>query len=301
MRGFDARRRRLRALGGALPLLAVPTWARASIAGVDAGARFLERLAALEREHGGRLGVAALDVRSGRLLQQRGDERFLMCSTFKVPTVGLVLDRVAHRAESLARRVPIVAADLVPYAPVVERQVGRGMTMAQLCEAAITVSDNAAGNLLLRSFGGPAALTAFVRRLGDATTRLDRIEVDLNRPEPTGTWDTTSPAAMARLVAGLLFGHALPRAHRRRLQAWMAATSTGRTRLRAGLPAGWPVGDKTGTGPTTNNDVAWVRPAGGAPWILASYFSDSKLDDEGNNFVHSEVARAFAALAGPAS
>jgi beta-lactamase class A len=292
----DATRRRLLACSLALPLLAVPLRGRA--ADVEWGAQFMRRIAALEAAHGGRLGVAALDVATGRCVAHRGGERFMLCSTFKVPAVAYVLDRVQAGLESLSRKVRVAATDLVTYAPILETRVGQAMTVAQLCEAALTVSDNAAANLLLRSFGGPAALTAYLRRHGDATTRLDRIETTLNAPESTRTWDTTSPVAMARLWRALLFGDALDAAHVHRLLAWTTDCRTGTARLRAGLPAGWHAGDKTGTGPTTTNDVAWIRTGTDARWILAAYYADSTLPIDDQNAVLAEVGREFAAFAG---
>jgi beta-lactamase class A len=292
---MDATRRRLLACSLALPLLAMPLRGRAAD---EWGARFMLRIAALEAAHGGRLGVAALDVATGRCVAHRGGERFLLCSTFKVPAVAYVLDRVQAGLESLTRKVRIAATDLVTYAPVVETHVGQEMTVAALCEAALTVSDNAAANLLLRSFGGPAALTAYLRRHGDATTRLDRIETTLNAPESTRTWDTTSPVAMARLWRALLFGDALDAAHVHRLLAWTTDCRTGTARLRAGLPAGWHAGDKTGTGPTTTNDVAWIRTGTDARWILAAYYAESTLPSDDQNAVLAEVGREFAAFTG---
>jgi beta-lactamase class A len=294
----DLLRRRLLAGALAAPaLLLVPRIGAAGKAPVSGRAQaFVHRLEALEAAHGGRLGVAALEVATGQCYSRRGDERFLMCSTFKVPAVALVLDRVQRGRESLSRAVPVEAADLVTYSPVTERHVGRTMRIDALCEAALTVSDNTAGNLLLRSFGGPAALTAWMRQVGDDTTRLDRIEVELNRPEPSGLLDTTTPKAMARLCARLLFGVVLHPGHRRRLSAWMAASQTGFARLRAGVPAGWAIGDKTGTGPVTTNDVAWVRPHGGEPWVVAVYYGHAPHPVETQNTVIAEVGKAFAHL-----
>jgi beta-lactamase class A len=294
----DPQRRRL--LVGALAVPALALVARVGVAqqahASPRAARFLQRLDALESAHGGRLGVAALEVATGRCIAKRGDERFLMCSTFKVPAVARVLDRVARGRESLARTVPVAAADLVTYSPVTEPRVGGTMRIDELCEAALTVSDNTAANLLLRSFGGPQALTAWLRQIGDDTTRLDRNEGRLNVPEPTGRWDTTTPQAMARLQARLLWGDVLRPAHRRRLSAWMTACTTGSARLRAGIPADWPSGDKTGTGPTTTNDVAWMRPFGGAAWILAVYYADSAHETDVQNRVIAEVGKAFASF-----
>lgn len=256
-----------------------------------------ERLAELEHGAGGRLGVAMLDCGSGRLIGRRLDERFPMCSTFKVLAAGLVLHRVATGEERLDRRVVFGAADLVTYSPITSTHVGEpGMTIEMLCHAAITASDNTAGNLLLASFGGPAALTRYARSLGDPMTRLDRIETELNEALPGDPRDTTTPAAMARTVRKLLFGAALPPEGRALLARWLVDSQTGATRLRAGLPAGWAVGDKTGAGGMgTTNDVAAIWPMGRAPIIVAAYMTGGTLAAEPRNAILASVGRLVAA------
>lgn len=189
-------------------------------------------LAALESRHGGRLGVAMLDVGTGARVSRRADERFPMCSTFKLLAAALVLARVDRGEERLDRTVTFEAADLVTYSPVTEKRVGQaGMTLAELCEAALTLSDNTAANLLLASFGGPSALTSYVRALGDAVTRLDRIEPHLNEATPGDVRDTTTPAAMLENVRRLVLGEALSADSRSRLAAWLVANKTGDARL----------------------------------------------------------------------
>lgn len=233
------------------------------------------RLAALERSHGGRLGVAILDTGTGRRIHHRADERFPMCSTFKFLAAALVLARVDRGEERLERRVTFAAEDLVPYSPVTGHRTGAaGMTMAELCHAAMTMSDNTAGNLLLASFGGPAGLTAFARTLGDEKTRLDRIETELNEATPGDPRDTTTPAAMLRDMQALLLGDALSPASRAQLTDWLVANTTGAARLRGGLPPEWRVGDKTGaSGNGVTNDIAIVWPPGRAPLLIAAYFA----------------------------
>jgi beta-lactamase class A len=232
--------------------------------------------AALERENGGRLGVAIIDTASGRRAAWRGDERFPLCSTFKLPLAGAVLARVDAGKVALDGRVRFGRRDLVPYAPVVEKELARGwMTIEALCVAAVTVSDNAAANLLLGRIGGPPALTAFLRSLGDAVTRLDRIEPALNAVAPGDERDTTSPGAMAETIRRLLLGgdggDPLSPRSRERLVTWAMGTSTGPGRLRAGLPAPWPLAHKTGTGEEASNDVgvAW---APGGPLVVSAYY-----------------------------
>jgi beta-lactamase class A len=250
------------------------------------------RLADLERRHGGRLGVAILDTQTGRRIEHRAGERFALCSTFKAVAAALVLARVDRGEESLDRRVTFAASDLVRWSPVTEKHVGTGMTMAEICEAAITMSDNTAGNLMLESFGGPAALTAFARSLGDPITRLDRIETALNEATPGDPRDTTTPGAMLGTMNKLLLGEALSGSSRGRLTAWLIANKTGDKRIRAALPRDWRVGDKTGTGGNgAANDVAILWPPGRSPILVAAYYAEAKATDEQRSAVLAEVGR----------
>lgn len=253
--------------------------------------------AALERRYGGRLGVAVHDTGTDRRLDQRGDEIFPMCSTFKFLAAAYVLARVDEKKESLERRIVFANSDLVTYSPATENRVGgEGMTVAELCEAAVTLSDNTAGNLLLTSFGGPAALTAFARSLGDGVTRLDRYETDLNEAKPGDPRDTTSPAAMLRNLNKLVIEPTLSDASRRQLTAWLLGSKTGDARLRAGFPPDWRVGDKTGTGGNgTANDIAVVWPPQRAPVLVSVYFTGSRASADERNAAIAEVARIVTA------
>ena len=205
-------------------------------------------LAQLEQEREVRIGVAALDLRDGRCLGHREGERFPMCSTFKLLLAAAVLARSVDDPALLARRIAIAKADLVAYSPVTETRLADGMTVAELCEATLQISDNAAANLLMKQIGGPEAVTAYARRLGDAVTRLDRWETELNSAIPGDERDTTTPQAMLGNLRALFFGDALPAAQRRRLEAWIRGNQTGAERIRAGVPKTWVVGDKTGSG-----------------------------------------------------
>lgn len=256
----------------------------------------VRELQALERQHGGRLGVCMLDTGSGAATGLRMDERFPMCSTFKTLAAANVLLRVDQGTESLDRHIAYSASDLVAYSPVTEKHVGEpGMSLAGLCHAAITVSDNTAGNLLLDSFGGPAGLTAFMRGLGDGVTRLDRREPDLNESIPGDPRDTTSPRAMVASLRALLLGDALTVASRTQLAEWLVATTTGGKRLREGLPGGWRVGDKTGTSNNgVTNDVAIAWPPGRAPLLVSAYYAESTEPQPVRNEVLAEVGRIAA-------
>lgn len=267
----------------AAPLLAMPFPARSA-----------EALAALEARIGGRLGVAVLDTGSGARLGHRDGERFPLTSTFKFLAAGCVLARVDRGEESLGRRIAYAKEDLVPYSPVTGGH--DAMTIGALCDAAVTLSDNTAGNLLLDSFGGPAGLTAWLRGLGDGVTRLDRRETALNEARPGDPRDTTTPAAMLGLMQALLLGEALTAPSRAQLVDWLVGCRTGDRRLRAGVPVGWRVGDKTGSGGNgTANDIGILWPPGRKPVLVAAYSTGSAAPEEARSAVLAEVGRIAAA------
>ena len=257
----------------------------------------------IETAVGGRLGVAVLDTASGELAGHRLDERFPMCSTFKCLAAALVLARVDAGQEQLARRIVVARGDLLEWAPVTSKHVGgAGMTVAELCEAAITVSDNTAANLLLASAGGPAALTAFARGLGDATTRLDRTEPTLNEAVPGDPRDTSTPRAMAHTLRRLVLGDALSDASRAQLVQWMTANTTGGQRLRAGVPSDWRVADKTGTGRLgTTNDVGVLWPPQRAPLVVAAYLTGTQASGDAREAALAGVARSLSGRWTPAA
>ena len=259
-----------------------------------------ENFAALEAESGGRLGVAVLHTGSGGFAGHRADERFPICSTFKLLAAAAVLKQVDEGKETLDRRVKFATGDLVPYSPVTkERAGGEGMTIGELCAAAMTVSDNTAGNLILASLGGPQALNDYIRSLGDALTRLDRIEPELNEALPDDPLDTTTPAAMAKNLQALVLGDALSERTREQLTAWLVGNKTGGARLRAGLPDGWRVGDKTGTGERgTANDVGVAWPPQSGPILIAVYLSGTTASPEARNRTIAAVGSAIPARLG---
>jgi beta-lactamase class A len=282
------------AIGSALPL--ARRNARAASASLDA---LRDDFAALEMASDGRLGVAVVDTRAGvnGFIGYRSDERFPLCSTFKLLAAAAVLKRVDDGKEQLDRRVKFEASDLVTYSPVTKDHAGGdGMTVGELCTAAMTVSDNTAGNLLLASLGGPQALTDYVRSLGDAVTRLDRIEPDLNEALPDDQRDTTTPAAMVKTMQALVMGDALSQSSREQLIAWLVANKTGDTRLRAGLPPAWRIGDKTGSGERgTSNDVAVAWPPNSAPVFIAVYLTGTTVTAEARNGAIAAIGTAIAA------
>jgi beta-lactamase class A len=268
---MPSRRLALMRSGLLLPLLCVPGCAE-GVPAASPPARSA-RLKELEQESGGRLGVAVLDTGSGARFGQREEERFPLCSTFKLLAVAAVLARVDRGEERLDRRIAFGAGDLLEYAPVTRARLAEGsLALSDLCQAAICVSDNTAANLILATYGGPQALTRYVRTLGDTLTRLDRNEPMLNEGRPGDERDTTTPAAMLTCMRALLVGPALSTGSRERLSAWLEATTTGDKRLRAGVPKGWRVGDKTGTADHgSSHDVGILWPPGKPPILVAAY------------------------------
>ncbi|MFJ5534686.1 class A beta-lactamase [Streptomyces sp. NPDC093261] len=261
--------------GGAATALTVvlPTGSTAFAQGTD-DEGIAGQLRALERAHSARLGVFACDTVTGRTVLYRADELFPMCSTFKTIAVAAVLRDLDRDGEFLAKRIRYTETDVTKsgYAPItgLPENLADGMTVADLCAAAIDYSDNTAGNLLLRELGGPSAVTRFCRSIGDDVTRLDRWEPELNSAEPGRVSDTSSPRAIGRSYARLALGDALEARDRERLTGWLLANTTSGNRFRAGLPKEWTVADKTGTGDYgTTNDVGVTWPPGRGPIVMA--------------------------------
>jgi len=288
--GMDTTRRTLLA-----SLLALPTLAFAQGTPSPASRSPLEdEVLRLEKESGGRLGFALLDTGDGTRFQYRGDERFPMCSTFKLLLVAAVLNKCENEEDSLSRRIAVRKEDLVPWAPFTETRVGSDASVQELCEAAMTQSDNVAANLLLPAIGGPKGIGLFAKTLGDSSTRLDRKEPELNSADAGDPRDTTTPLAMLGNLQALMVDESLGPASHELLETWLRGNKTGDARLRAGLPKDWLAGDKTGSGANgTTNDVAILWPPRRKPLLVASYLTGSKLDSESRDAVHAALARAL--------
>lgn len=294
---FPISRRSLLALAAATMSMELPKAVAADRPRAEAGVS--EKLTALARrregEVRGRLGVAIIDAAGETIWGWRANERFPMSSTFKAPACAAVLHRVDGGRENLERRVVIAQDDLVTYSPVTGKRVGGDMSLSDICAAAMTLSDNTAGNIILRGLGGPEGLTAFARSLGDTETRLDRWETILNEATPGDPRDTTTPAAMARTLRRLALGDALSAPSRERLVGWMLANLTGDTKLRAGVPADWRVADKTGGGGHgTNNDIAILWPPGRPPLVIAVYLTGTDAPREERDAVIADIGRVLA-------
>ena len=257
-----------------------------------------EAFARLEERFGGRLGVFALDTGSGMTAGHRAGERFLMCSTVKCLVVAAILHRASAEPGLLERRVRYTRADLLAHAPVARQRLATGMTVGELCEAALTVSDNTAENLLTAHLGGPAATTAFVRSLGDPVTRCDRTEPALNDRAPGDERDTSTPSWFVRDLRRLAFAGPLAPGRRTALLRWMTACTTGAAQIRAGVPHGWQVADKTGSGTAgDSHDVGIVRPPGRAPVVLAVFTEpDDPHSTAGRATIAAATSAALAAL-----
>ncbi len=275
-----ARRDFLIASTAATALAALPAAALPSTRRFDAATR----LGVLEVGQA-RLGVCFLDTVTGEVSGHRMEERFALCSTFKLALAAACLREADHGRIDLDEVIAYSEADLLPWAPVTRTNLAKGgMSVAALAQAAQEMSDGVAANLLVRRLGGPAALTARIREMGDTVTRLDRYEPELGLVLSADLRDTTSPLAMAQLVGRITTGDILQRGSRARLLQWMENTNTGPGRLRAGLPAAWRTGNKTGTGRaqgTTNkcNDVAVTFPPDAGPIIISAYFDSGEYTE----------------------
>lgn len=258
----------------------------------------VSRLAKLEASVGGRLGVDIIDSATQRRWDYRADERFAMCSTFKFLASAAVLKRVDAGQEQLDRRITYGNDVLVAYSPTTSRHVGgNGLTLGQLCEAALTLSDNTAANLILNSLGGLEPFNKFIKSLGDKQTRLDRFETELNTAIPGDLRDTTTPAAMSDNLQRVLLGDVLSPSSREQLIAWMRSNKTGDRRVRAGMQPGWTVGDKTGSGDYgTTNTIAIIWPPQGKPLLASIYLTRTKAPEDQRNAVLAEVGKIIVGL-----
>ncbi|GGT15194.1 class A beta-lactamase [Streptomyces purpureus] len=294
-------RRTALALGAGAALAALsPAGAAHALSG---GKAITARLRRLERQHSARLGVFAHHTGTGRTVAYRADEHFPICSVFKTLAAAAVLRDLDHDGSFLARRIRYTAPYVTKsgWSPITgkEENLAQGMTVAELCDATICHSDNTAANLLLTELGGPTAITAFARSIGDRTTRLDRWEPELNSAEPWRETDVTTPGAIGLTYARLTLGNVLEPADRQRLTGWLLANTTSGERFRKGLPADWTVADKTGGGRYGgNNDVGIVWPPGQAPIVMAVFTTKHKEDAPADNPLVAKTAALLAETLG---
>jgi len=270
----------------------MPAWAERGH-GRAAQEAFAQAMRAIEQEAGARLGVAVLDTGSGAAFEYRGQERFPMCSTFKFLLAAQALHAAEQGKGSLDARIRYKRSALVPNSPATGPHAdGAGMTVRELCEATVSLSDNTAANLLLARLGGPAGFTRYLRGLGDTVTRLDRIEPAMSECKPGDVRDTTSPLAMLSSLQKVTLGNAITPASCQQLLEWLLNCKTGDHSLRAGA-SGWKVANKTGAGPGTRNDVGllWRPGTQAAPLLVSSFLTGSRAPMAGRDVVLASVAR----------
>ncbi|GAB4102362.1 class A beta-lactamase [Micromonospora taraxaci] len=248
----------------------------------------------LEKTFGARLGVYAVDTGTGRTVEHRSDERFAYASTWKALAAAEVLDDTTDA--ELDRVVRYPARDLVAHSPITEKHVAEGMSLRAVADAAVRYSDNTAGNLLLRHLGGPEGFERKLRAVGDTTTDAARYETALNEATPGDRRDTSTARALAGDLRAYTVGDALTPADRDVLRGWLRGNTTGAALVRAGVPAGWVVGDKTGTGGYgTRNDIAVIWPPDRAPIVLAVLSSRDTKDATPDDALIAEATRVVVA------
>jgi beta-lactamase class A len=261
-----------------------------AVAAQEASSDLVQLARALEDRLDARIGLYIHDFEDGQSWEYRADERFPMASTFKMLACATLLDR-----DATEETVTIDAADLVDYSPVTETMVGESVSAAFLCETTLRTSDNTAANYLLEVLGGPQAVTQFLRETGDETTRLDRMEPELNEGEPGSELDTTTPRAMASLAQSFLTEDMLPPADREQLTAWLMANEVGGPLLRSGIPADWRIADRTGAGGYgTRGIVAVMWPSEREPIVAAIYLTETEASMAERNAAIAEIGAALA-------
>ncbi|MGW2324762.1 class A beta-lactamase [Streptomyces sp. NPDC001700] len=251
-------------------------------------------LQALERKFDARLGLYAVDTGTGREVAYRDGERFGFHSTFKAIAAAAVLR--THSLSGMNKVITYSRDDLIDNSPITEKHVDTGMTLRELCDAAVRYSDNTAANLMFDALGGPKGLEREIRRVGDDVTRMERIEPELSKWVPGETRDTTTPRALAKDLRAYVLGDVLPKPERAQLTTWLKTNTTGDALIRAGVPKGWIVGDKTGSGfyYAARNDIAVVWRPGAAPIVMAVLTNRSGEDDEHDDKLIAETASVVA-------
>lgn len=239
-----------------------------------------KELVALETSSGGRIGVFVINTANNTRLEYRAREHFPLQSTFKIIGVAAILKQSMSDSDLLQQKMTYTKQELVDWSPITEKHLASGMSISELCAATIMYSDNTAINLLMKKLGGPSAVTAFARSMGDGTFKLDSWEPELNS-NPSDLHDTSTPEAMENSLRKLALGNTLASPQREQLLGWLKANTTGDSRIRAGVPKGWIVGDKIGTGGSygVTNDIAIIWPPKAPPIIMAIYFTTKDKND----------------------
>ncbi|MEC2056130.1 class A beta-lactamase [Peribacillus psychrosaccharolyticus] len=249
------------------------------------------KFAKLEEKYDAKLGVFAMDTGTNRTVAYHPDERFAYTSTHKALAVGALLQQ--NSIEDLNQLIFYTREDLVNYNPITEKYVDTGMTLKELSDASLRYSDNTAGNLILNQIGGPAGFKQALEEIGDTVTNPVRYEPDLNEVNPGETHDTSTARALAASLQAYTLGDTLSAEKRELLLDWMKRNTTGDALIRAGVPKGWVVADKTGAGLYgTRNDIAIIWPVKGDPIVLAVLSSRDKKEAEYNDKLIAEATEA---------
>lgn len=270
-----------------------------TVCSADAAAQenLSDTLKTIEERLDARLGAAVLDDETGRSWQYNADQRFPMMSTFKTLACAALLFQVDAGQEQLERVVTFDESDLVDYSPITENRTGPdGMTLGELCEATMSVSDNSAANFVLDAIGGQKKFNAFVRSIGDEFTRLDRRETELNAATPGDKRDTTTPHAMLMTLRALTLDSTLSRESRAQLTDWLSGNLVSAALFRAGVPGDWKVGDRTGAGGYGSRAIAAIMwPPGRSPVFATVYITETESSFDERNAAIAEIGRAIAA------
>ncbi len=240
-----------------------------------------EKLALLETSSGGKIGLVAINTDNNQMIRYRADERFPMGCTSKMVGVAAILKKSMSNNKFLQERIYYQKSDLTSNSPITEKHLTDGMTIEELCAASISYSDNAAMNFLAKKLGGPEGINSFARSIGDAEFKLDHDWPKEGYGNLQNGEDSTTAAAMANSLQKIVLGEVLTNPQREKLQNWMKANVTGNNRIRAGVPKGWSVADKTGTGFAygTTNDIAIIWPPKKAPVVITVFYSSTKKEN----------------------
>lgn len=315
-----------------LPLLAAPPAAPPS----DARLQTLKgEIARIADDSDGTLGVSVVEVASGKSVSHAGGDRFPMASVFKLPVAVVLLKRVDAGQLTLNEKLPIVRGDLRPRGPLYDRwKPGLSLSVGELLDDMMIASDNSAVDLLVRRLGGTKAVRDELAVLGLSGIDVDATELEMwllsdgvreipkdlrmtpeelrkkvdavpaaDRKKAEQAFEkkprnAATPEALTRLLVGLEKRELLSATSTNRLLSAMKRCATGNRRIRAGVPSGSEVFDKTGTIGRCANDVALVRLPGGPTLAISVFLRSSYLGEAEREVVIAKVARAAAAAFG---
>jgi beta-lactamase class A len=246
--------------------------------------------AKLEDDYGVKLGVYAFDMETNKEIAYNSDERFAYCSTYKALAAGAVLDK--YSIEDLKQVVNFTKEDVLSYAPVAKDKVDTGMTIEEICEAAVRQSDNTAGNLLFELIDGPNGFKTALNKLGDTVTDSSRKETELNEATPGDIRDTSTPKQLVMDLKEYSTKKVLTQDKQKIFIDWMSNNQTGDELIRAGAPKNWAVADKSGAGSYgTRNDIAIVTPPNRKPIVVAVLSKKDEKDADYDNKLIKDASR----------